>query len=324
MNIEDYNTMYGNKNDNKYYYSELSNQLVFEPREQEDQSVSTVKLFNNIKKQIRNNILNRRKFFLFLQTIYFNAYLFSKSLEISPYISKSNHNKVTLYSYSYDVFIILFITYSLNLISSSTNMNIITNEVVFKKNKNKFYVLIYCFVCVVSVIVFALLGEFSFLRNFSISGYFWKHLSLKEAVVFCLIGLPLLYFTLSELFNSLKERRLRYLTIVYSSTGVLFSLNYFCLIIYGAENIHYSIHHAIFAGVMAVIFSKWDNILNVIMHGIYMSVLIEGISFFGLQELYIFISKNSTMISYSVAFAISFGILFLWIIFGLFFFNRIY
>ena len=321
MNIEDYNSNTGNENENEYYYRELSNELVFEPREP---STSTVKLFNNIKQQIRNNILNRRKFFLFLQTIYFNAYLFSKSLEISPYISKSNHSKVTVYSYSYDISIILFITYALNLISNTTNMNILVNEVSFKKYKSKFYILLYCFVCVVSALVFALLGEVSFLRNFSLSGDFWKHISLKEAIVFCLIGFPLLYFTLSELFNSIKERRFRYLTVVYLSISVLFGLNLLCLVMYGAENIHYHVHHAIFAGVMSVIFSSWDNIYSIIMHGLYMGVLIEGISFFGLQELYIFMTNNSAMVTYSASFAISFAVLFLWIIFGLLFFHRLY
>ena len=99
-----------------------------------------------------------------------------------------------------------------------------------------------------------------------------------------------------------KTRTMRHLFFVYGLISSLFALNLICLKIYGAENIHYHVHHAIFAGVMSVIFSKWNSIWNILMHSIYMGVLIEGISFYGLQELYIFMSNNSNLVNYSVSF----------------------
>ena len=81
-----------------------------------------------IKGDISKNISNRYRFLLFLQTIYLNTYLFTKSVEISPLINKKDHIAVTDYSYTYDLSIIMFLTYALNSISyifaSAVNYNI--------------------------------------------------------------------------------------------------------------------------------------------------------------------------------------------------------
>ena len=164
----------------------------------------------------------------------------------------------------------------------------------------------------------------SFLRNFSISGDFWKHLSAKELVVFAIIGLPLTFITLRELWIMIKNRTMRHLFFVYGLILSLFILNLVCLNLYNAKNIHYHIHHAIFAGVMSVIFNNWDNKWSILMHAIYIGVLIEGISFYGLQELYIFMCNNSTIVKYTTSFIFSFISLFLWIVFGFVFYNKIY
>ena len=278
-------------------------------------------LLRKIKNNINNNIRIRSNFFLFLQTIYVNCYLFTKSLEISPFIDKNQHSKVTNYSYVYDLSLIMFITYTLNTISHLRDKNIYVLNHLYKSRK---YVFIYCITTLISGIGFAMLGEVSFLKNFSISGEFWKHLTAKEVVVFFIIGVPILFLTLRELFVMVKTRTMRHLFFVYGLISSLFALNLICLKIYGAENIHYHVHHAIFAGVMSVIFSKWNSIWNILMHSIYMGVLIEGISFYGLQELYIFMSNNSNLVNYSVSFLFSFIYLFLWIVFGLIFYPNLY
>ena len=188
---------------------------------------------------------------------------------------------------------------------------------------NKNYILIYNLVTIISAISFSL-GEVSFLKYFSISGDFWKHLSLKEIVVFAIIGLPLTFLTLREFYYMIKHRTFRGLLAKYVLISSLFATNLLFLKMYGAQNIHYHIHHAIFAGVMSLIFSKWDSIWSILMHGIYMGVLIEGISFYGLQELYIFMTNNSPKANYSLSFTASFVSLFLWTILCFLLYEKIY
>ena len=199
----------------------------------------------------------------------------------------------------------MFITYTLNTISHLRDKNIYVLNRLYKSRK---YVFIYCITTLISGIGFAMLGEVSFLKNFSISGEFWKHLTAKEVVVFFIIGAPILFLTLRELFVMVKTRTMRHL-FVYGLTSSLFALNLICLKIYERKYSLY-VHHAIFAGVMSVIFSKWNSIWNILMHSIYMGVLIEGISFYGLQELYIFMSNNSNLVKYSVSFLFSLYIYF--------------
>jgi len=314
MSIEDYKT-------DSTFYTSLNNELLFEPRQKSDDSSRI--LARSIKNKIKQNILNQRNFFIFLQTIYVNTYLFSKSLEISPFINNSDHEKVSAYSYTYDLSIIMFITYALNVISTFGN----TTNVIGKGNQNIFnrkYILFYCLTTILSALGFALLGEVSFFKDFTISGDFWKHLTLKEIVVFAIIGIPLAFLTLRELYILIKRRSIRSLLIKYVLISSLFVGNLLCLKLYGATNIHYHIHHAIFAGVMSIIFNKWDNIWSILMHAIYMGVLIEGISFYGLQELYIFMTNDSPKAIYSISFTAAFISLFLWIIFCLMFYKKLY
>lgn len=318
MNIEDYKTSVSSETLDKY--QSLTNELIFEPRQEETDS--TKMLVDNIKNIVKRNIKHKKYFLLFLQTIYLNTYLFSKSLVISPFIKNGDHQKVTNYSYAYDLTIVMFITYTLNLISNTGDINIFNKG--YQKYKEKRFVYIYFLVTLLSSIIFAFLGEVSFLRNFTISGDFWKHITLKEIGVFAIIGIPIAYLTLKELVIMIKNKTMRHLFFVYALIACLFGFNLMCLKIYGAENIHYHVHHAIFAGVMSVIFCQWDNIYSLVMHGIYMGVLIEGISFYGLQELYIFMSNNSHNSNYSISFVFSFIYMFLWIVFGLMFYNKIY
>ena len=125
MSFEDYKT-------DPTFYTSLNNELVFEPRQESDDSPTI--LSRSITNKIKQNILNQRNFFIFLQTIYVNTYLFSKSLEISPIINNSDHDKVSAYSYTYDLSIIMFITYALNVISTFGN----TTNVIGKGNQNIF------------------------------------------------------------------------------------------------------------------------------------------------------------------------------------------
>lgn len=60
----------------------------------------------------------------------------------------------------------------------------------------------------------------------------------------------------------------------------------------GAKGIHWHVHHAIFAGVLSLWFTNWGNTIEMIMHAIMMGVVIEGINFYGIQELYLFLSDD--------------------------------
>ena len=235
-------------------------------------------------------------FLLYLQGIYLNTFLASQTLQISPFIKSGHHEKITPYSYSYDLTLCMLITYTVSSLSMFEFKNV---------NIKKLFV--YHFITTLSAIVFAMLGEVKFLEDFTISGDFWKHLSLREIIVFLIIGLPLVYLSFKDCFVLFKDKRCKNTLVPFLIILILFSINYTLLIINSAKNIHYHIHHAIFASFMAIQFNDLSNYLMIIGNGIYMGVIIEGISFYGIQELYVFMTDSNdaiTNIDYSLTLTI--------------------
>ena len=149
----------------------------------------------------------------------------------------------------------------------------------------------YMLFCNLGGLGFALLGEVPFLHNIVIVKDFWKHLT------------P-------------------------AAWGTILFFAYFCFILFyigifallsggGATGIHWHIHHAIFAGFLSLWFTNWGNTIEMIMHAIMMGVVIEGINFYGIQELYLFLSDAGNNVKLEYAFYISACYLFAMIIFKL-------
>ena len=163
-------------------------------------------------------------FLLYLQGIYLNTFLASQTLQISPFIKSGHHEKITPYSYSYDLTLCMLITYTVSSLSMFEFKNV---------NIKKLFV--YHFITTISAIVFAMLGEVKFLEDFTISGDFWKHLSLREIIVFLIIGLPLVYLSFKDCFILFKDKRCKNTLVPFLIILILFSINYTLLIINSAK-----------------------------------------------------------------------------------------
>lgn len=249
---------------------------------------------------------------LYLQAIYINTFLASQTLQISPLIKNGNHEAITFYSYSYDLTLTLLITYAINCISQLKFLNITKLKLIF-----------YHTITTASAIIFALLGEVKFLQNFTISGDFWKHLSLREIFVFLLIGIPLVYLSIRDYATIYQDKRCKNIYLPTFAILILFVFNYILLIVNSAHHVHYHIHHAIFASFMAVQFNDLNDYLCILGNGIYMGVIIEGISFYGLQELYIFMTNSSSVITnFNVSLLLTFISIVLWSVIPLSFLKK--
>ena len=65
------------------------------------------------------------------------------------------------------------------------------------------------------------------------------------------------------------------------------------LLINNSSHISYHVHHAIFSGLLSMWFVNWDSKIEMIFHAIMMGIVVEGINFYGIQELFLFIVDNS-------------------------------
>jgi len=314
MNIEDYhltNDLVDTKTTD--YYSQT---------EQHDAA-----LISSSIRKISRFYYKNHNFILFLQFIYLNTYFFSQTLQLSPMIKNYNHRKITNYTYAYDLTIVMLLSYSINCLSEYyRNFNrktMLDYHFVFKNKITKLDLFIYAFINWLSAFIFAILGEIPFLQTFTISGDFYKHLTVKELAVFAVIGLPIIFYTLRDIYRLVRLRECSRTLFLYLPILILFGFNYLTLFLYKAKNIHYHIHHAIFAGLMAIINNNWTNRITFVFHAVYMGVLVEGISFYGLEELYIFMVDDPNNIIQSATFsaALTVSSITLWFIYFIFFYK---
>lgn len=221
-----------------------------------------------------------------------SCYLWSETLQSSKFITSDAHNNNTVTNFSYDLIITWLVIYFLLNIQSAYS----------RKIPDSF---VYWFFAHAGAIGFALLGEVGFLKNIAIVKDFWKHLTLGAWITIIFFGGIILFVAVRELLDSVRRRILKYslLNILLIAGAYTYML---CILqMGGAQDIHYHIHHAIFAGVLSLWFTNWCNIWEKILNAILMGIVVEGINFYGVGELYLFLTKNSIQMNFKIALFIS-------------------
>ena len=226
-------------------------------------------------------------FMLVLTGVYFAC----ETLQSSTWISESHHYANNTTSFAYNLLFIWLINFFL-----LSQQGIATQN----KGDNLFYWLF----ANIGGIGFALLGEVPYLTNIVITSGWWKHLSISAWICVGIIALTIIGIWFIELRTSWKDGRLRSsflsITLIGAAYGVILSL----LIIGNAANIHYHVHHAIFAGALSMWFTDWKKKSVMLMHGVLMGVVVEGINFYGLGELFLFLTKGSVLMSFDISLSI--------------------
>tara|TARA_B100000795_G_scaffold42904_1_gene28106 strand:+ start:2231 stop:3115 length:885 start_codon:yes stop_codon:yes gene_type:complete len=261
-------------NDNNYFSLDMDEELDTESE------IKKMKEYSRVSKN----------YLLFFQTIYTLTYLATETLQLSNSINKHDHIKITYYSYVYNLTLILFVCYAINNISS-IGLNIVLNDVNLKNHD----IVLYVFFCVGGGTTFAMLGEIQTLKKIVINGDFLKNLSLISIITITAILIPIIIILCNEIYLSWKEKKLRrelFNSIIVTSS---FTLSYFILLANGAEEVHLHVHHAIFAGTLAMFCSNWKKKYVMFLHAVLMGVVIEGIGFYGISEFYIFMCKNTVI-----------------------------
>ena len=259
-----------------------NNYLKYDDEKNVDEFLSNVFIpINTNEFKIRENYnMNRRKNVLTFMGIYTSIYLFCEVLQNSQFISNHSHNIITNNSYVYNLLFSFLTTYFLFTFS-----NIIST---YKPN-----IFVYYFACFCSAFLFAIFGEIPALQKIVIVKGFWNHLTPHVLIFMFTITLLVLYFMIKECRSSIRDKRfyknifkLLFIFVSYFSIFILLSLN-------NSKNIAYHVHHAIFSGILSMWFVDWDNTIEMVFHGIMMGIVIEGIDFYGIQELFLFIVNNS-------------------------------
>lgn len=232
-----------------------------------------------------------------LMCIYVSVYLNSETLKLSSLISSKSYNQSTIGVYVYDLLLTIFIVLPL---IKMTEIKGIT----FKS-------ILYFIFCNIGGLGFALLGEVPFLKNIVIVKNFWKNLSPGAIGTIIFFAVIILIVLVREVKSIIKYR-----TICRPICNILAFIGFYIGIFYmlaegGATNIHWHIHHAICAGFLSLWFTNWENWIEMCTHAVLMGVVVEGINFYGINELYLFLSKDGILVKYGYSFFVSGVFLFL-------------
>ena len=242
---------------------------------------------------------------LMFMLFYNLTYLWSNVLELSPMISSGSHIKSTPAVFAYDFLFINMLCYGL---FSFSDVNVKRELLNYKR------LFLYGVFCLVGGLGFALLGEVPYLKHFSIVPGFWKHLDFKAKVTILFFTCVIVGLMFKEAVDSIKKRLfkhelVRVLEFVWLYGTVLFYLTYF-----NASSVQYHIHHAILATFLSLFFLNWENTIEMLMHAVLMGVLVEGIDFYGIGELYLFMTKTGPVIPFDKVFISSVYISILYIL----------
>ena len=222
--------------------------------------------------------------FMILST---NVYLLSECLQLSSWIS-SVIIILLFYSYVYNLLYVWLLQFTLIKISN----------IVAPKFPN---VLIYSLFYILGGLCFALLGEVPFLHNIAITPGFWGRLNgnakitiILGIIIFSLLGIRQLYIAIKH--KNLCKHFCPYLLFL-----IFYGLTLTMLILSETKNINVHVHHAICASLLSFWFTDWTNSSSMITHAILMGVVVEGIDFYGIGELSLFMLNNSSKITLSLA-----------------------
>ena len=244
--------------------------------------------------------LNKANYIAFMFLCIYNiVYFWSETLQSSDLIANSSHISNNAVNVAYDLFFINLICFALFKLSD------IKIKYTYVNLKTIF---IYAIFSTLGGLIFALLGEISFLKHFVVVKGILKHLDGKAIAVILFFTIFITISAIIEIIDSIKIKQFKKelkMVLMFASVyaGVLFFL-----ISLKATSINYHVHHAIFAAGLSLLFTNWDRYLTIIWHAIFMGVVVEGINFYGVQELYLFLSSTGPTVSFYTILIISLGL----------------
>lgn len=227
--------------------------------------------------------------FMILST---NVYLITECLQLSTWISPKSHYSTTIYSYAYNLLYVWLLQFTI-LKSSHLISPIFPN------------VLLYSISYLLGGIGFALLGEVPFLRNIAITSGFWGRLNGNAKLTIIVGCIGLLILGVQQLKTAIKNRDVCRHLLSYLLFLVFYGTTLTILILSTTKMINIHVHHAICALLISFWFTDWSAKSSMITHAVLMGVVVEGIDFYGIGELSLFLLNTSTRVSITSAICIA-------------------
>lgn len=215
--------------------------------------------------------------YLILNT--FSVYFASQVLQGSKYIRGTSHDKITQNNITYNALYSVLVVLGLHSLQ----------QIQINSRKGLF---VYTLCCHLGAMAFALGGEYGPLRDFSITPGFWHRLSpIAKLIVSAIFLLVFILFAI----QGLRAKRKKTCYKQWWPWAVLFVTWLILWLTILKDHFYVHVHHALFAGLFTCWFSDFQSKLDLIVNAILTGIVIEGIDFYGIGELSLFIFFNQPL-----------------------------
>jgi hypothetical protein len=236
-----------------------------------------------------------------------NVYFACQSLQLSSLITSDAHNKATIYVYAYDLIYSILTVFMVTKISG-IYINHAPN------------ILLYYIFYILGGLGFAMLGEVPFLNGLAIVPGFWKHLNNNAKLTIIVFAIGIIILGIIQLLRAINDRDCCKHFIPYLLFFLFYGTTLCIMLATHASNINIHVHHAICASLLSFWFTDWNSKSSMIFHAILMGVVVEGIDFYGIGELSLFLINTGNLVAYNISLVITAAFFFLSIPF-IFYFN---
>jgi len=215
----------------------------------------------------------------------YSVYFLSQLVQMSPFISSSSHNVINLGTTVYGALYALLLSLAIYQISRIPEQKL-----------TSFYKKVYMVISHMSAVVFALAGEIPFLRGFALTPGCWNRLPFLGKITIGILAISILLLCTYQLKRSWERKKLcrefyPWCIILFAWGAVWTALE--------SQDAYYTlhVHHALFAGLFASWFWDFSTLFDIVVNAIFMGIVIEGIDFYGLSELHLFIIRHGGSVS---------------------------
>jgi hypothetical protein len=214
---------------------------------------------------------------LFLITNTFSVYFTSQCLQMSAWISEDAHLPVTPFSLIYDALYALLVVLGIHQLSCITKHAWTASQMA-----------LYSAFCHLGAIGFALGGQIPCIKHFNLTHGFWSRLSFEGKLVIGCLFLLIVCLVYLQLKRAVSKNGCRTQFTPWCMLAIIW-VTLWSLI--HTENIEYTVHvhHALFAGLFACWFRDFTSRLDIVVNAVFVGIVIEGIDFYGIGELTLFI-----------------------------------
>lgn len=213
----------------------------------------------------------------------FSVYFASQCLQQSSLIDPKSHDPITQFNITYNAL------YSILLVLGLHQVQAI-------ELKNKRDKILYTLTCHTGAIIFGLVGEYGPLQGFALTPGFWLRLPPEGKLI--VAGLAALISVL-VIWQGIRAKKRRSCQKQWFPWMCVFITWFILWVTLLKDHKYVHVHHALFAGFFSCWFSDFTSLLDIIVNAFLTGIVIEGIDFYGIGELTLFILKENAQI-YSV------------------------